>query len=351
MAVNKELVGLATTIGVAITTIFLLILFNDKSGSTANFIHRGPSPEARAVEDALVSLGGMPMFVCDNYKMAVGDMLEASQVRRLCRDGVAVLDGPISECLCGMGAPETSALEDQDVLTALEDLGFDFETREEPGIGNVTMRVPGAFNLTLCRDRLCPDNSCPDLQALQAHLCDKDGDPRYGSNTAECVCLNAPPPPPTMCSPGETLPVIRNETMAGVLRVTQSNSSITVNVTLNNICFQQPRVYIGAVRSIVNPPYPFLPGSFPTESWEQEISVEADGEGPARFGLVGHGFPPEWNHPDAPTFECGHRLYLRWAALSKPALPSGECPSVMHSEGWVPAVSDPMAFTYTFCCV
>lgn len=348
MSSRAVLGALGGVVGAALLTTFILIQFTGGRGRP--FVHGGPTPEARAVEDALVALGGSPTFDCGAYKTALGDALEASQVRRLCRGGVPVLTGPLSACVCGAGTPETTAAEDQEVLTALEDLGFELVTHEQPGAGNVTTRGPAPFNATVCRTRLCPDDSCPDLLALQSHLCDKDGDPRYASGTAACVCLDAPPPPPAMCSPGETLPLVWNGTLAGVLTVSQSNVSVTLNATLDSLCFQEPRLYIGAVRSIMNPPYPHLPGAFPTGSWEQEISVEADGVGPARFGLVGHGFPPEWNHPGAPTFECGHNLYLRWAALAKPVLPNGHCPSNIHAQGWLPAASDPMAFTYSFCC-
>lgn len=351
MSDNKVVVPLIIVVVIATILTFGLIFITEDSHGQA-FVHRGPSPEARAVTRALRTLGSGGMtFDCPAYKAALGDMLEENQVHRLCRDGAAVLEGEISECVCDTPAPESSGPEDPDVLVALEDLGFDLIKREEPGIGNVTMRAPGPFNATLCRMRLCDGDMCPDLLALQGRLCDKDGEPRYTSNTAECVCLNDPVQPPVMCSPGETLPVVRNGTLVGTLTITQTNASITVNVTTENLCFQEPRVYIGAVESIMSPPFPHLPGAFPTSTWEQEITVEADGEGPARFGLPGGVFPPEWNHPDAPTFECGHILYLRWAALSKPALPNGHCPSNMDAHGWVPAASDPMAFSYRFCCV
>lgn len=316
------------------------------------FVHPGPSPEARAVTRALRSLGeGGMAFDCAAYKMALGDMLEKNQMHRLCRDGEAVLQGAISECICGSAPAETTVPEDEDVLIALEDLGYDLIKREEPGIGNVTIRAPGPFNVTQCRMRLCDGDSCLDLVALQERLCGKDGEPRYPSNTAECVCLNDPMPPPVMCSPGDTLPVVWNDTLVGILTITQTNASITINVTTEDLCFQEPRVYIGAVESVMSPPFPHLPGAFPTSTWEQEITVEADGVGPARFGLPGIGFPPEWNHPGAPTFECCHILYLRWAALAKPAHSNGHCPSNMDAHGWLPAASDPMAFEYRFCCV
>lgn len=350
MSGNGVAITLIVVSLVAVGLIFGLIFITENRHDP--FVHRGPSPEARATAAALRTLGGGGMsFNCPAYKAALGDMLEKNQMHRLCRDGEAVLEGVISQCICGSAPSETTGPEDQDVLVALEDLGYDLVKREEPGIGNVTIRAPGSFNVTQCRMRLCNDDSCPDLLALQLRLCGKDGEPRYPSNTAECVCLNDPVPPPVMCSPGATLPVVWNETLAGVLTLTQTNASVTINVTTEDLCFQEPRVYIGAVESIMSPPFPHLPGVYPTPTWEQEITVEADGVGPARFGLPGVGFPPEWNHPGAPTLECGHILYLRWAALAKPALPNGHCPSNTDAHGWLPAASDPMAFDYRFCCV
>ena len=338
--------------GVVVASVLITIFVVDMSSSHPHpFVHTGPSPEERSVQSALVTLGGSPTsFDCAAYRTALGDELEAKQEARLCDEGASILEGPISTCICGAGPPEVTDEEDPLVYTALEDLGYECETKMVPGVGNVTERV-GAFNATACRARLCEDDSCNDLVALQARLCDKSGDPRYSSNVAECVCLNAPPPPPIMCSPGQTLPVVWNETLSGLLTLTQTNMSLTINVTTEDLCFQQPRVYIGATRAPRTPQFPHLPGQFPTDSWEQEIGV-VGGDGPVQFSLADlNQFPPAWNHPGAPTFECGHELYLEWAALAAPRLENGHCPSVMHTEGWLPVSSDPAAFTYTFCCV
>lgn len=346
MAGNPAIILLVVAV---IAAIVLAVVITDiTTHKSGGFVHKGPSPEARAVHTALVELGGPATFNCNIFKLQLGDMLEEKQVARLCRDGNAILDGPISECLCGSMTPEVESEEDPLVLVALEDLGYQCDVVEVEGQGNVTVRT-GEFDVTMCRMRLCDGNSCPDLLALQDHLCDKDGDPRYTSNTAECVCLEAPVSPPPPCSPGLVLPVVWNETLAGTLTISQTNASITVNVTTPDLCFQQPRVYIGAVRAPAHPQFPRLPGNFPTETWEQEIGVSMSG--PARFSLADLDmFPPEWNHPGAPTFECGHDLYLQWAALASQRLPNGLCPSPMHPSGWVPAASDPAAFTYAFCC-
>lgn len=336
--------------GVLLAIIFVTFVVVDMTSTEPRPVTRtNPTPEARAVRASLVSLGGSPTsFDCNNYRMQLGDELEAKQLARLCRDGGPILDGVISSCLCTGSAPEVASEEDPLLLDSLEDLGYECQTSVVQGV-NVTERV-GDFNATVCRTRLCADDSCPDLLALQSNLCGKQGQPRYPSATAECVCLNAPPPPPTMCSPGQTLPVTWNETLAGLLTITQTNASLTVNVTTEELCFQQPRVYIGATPAPRHPQFPVLPGMFPTFTWEQEIGVSS--EGPARFSLADlNVFSPEWNHPDAPTFECGHELYLEWAALATPRLESGHCPSMGQAASWIPASSDPVAFTYTFCCV
>ena len=318
----------------------------DKRHHPRGFVHPGPSPEARAVKDALDAAGGGPgAFTCMTYDAAVGEEVKDAQECRLCIDGEPRLDGEISACFCGAGDAEVAEPEDALLLTALEDLGYELE---KDG-GRVLRR--GDFDAEQCHEAICDGMPpCAALNELQARLCDGDGEPRYESATAECVCFNDPMPPPPACVPDLVVPLRANGTVVGTLEVNQQEEELELATNLPGLCLQEPHVYIGATRASPFQQYPDLPGTYPTRNWDLDILLEADGEGPARFQIEATGeYPPEWNHPDAPTFECGHVLYLQWRALVAPQGAGGVCPARTAST-WVLASSAPREFTYRYCC-
>lgn len=343
----------AVAIAVIAALVVSAIVLGDKRhhGRRDPFVHALPTPEARAVRDAFFAAGGGPAFTCITYDAAVGDEVSDAQARRLCIDGRPRLDGEISECFCGAAAPETDDPEDPLLLLALEDLGYDVRIEEVEDVGNVTVR-DGAFNVTQCHLAICDGPPpCPVLDELQARVCDKDGEPRFDSDAAACVCLNDPMPAPVPCVPDEDIPIEVNSTVVGTLELDQDDETLTLGTVLPGRCVRELEVYIGATTSAGDAQaFPALPGPFPTDDWELEIAVEADGEGPARFRITETGeYPPEWNHPGAPTFECGHVLYLEWRALVAPKRIDGTCPDA-GAAAWREASSVPAEFEYRFCC-
>jgi len=318
------------------------IVGRDDGDSPNVFRFTGPSPEARATHDALVSVGGSPSFDCSTYLAGLGDDLEEQQKNRLCIGSEAKLAGPISECICGSAAVETQGPEDSLVLTALEDLGFGQEEKMVAGVGNVTMRT-GMFNATMCRMRL---GSGADVDALQNNICSKTGKPRYSSRTAECVCLDMPVSPPGMCTPGASVPVIANGTQVGDLSISQSNSSVVLNFTSPGYCQGHPSVYIGATRSNRDHLTPMVPLPASPNTWELEINIVGGEDAPVQFSYqFGFGtlFPPEWNHPNAPTFHCGDDIYVDFKTHVREQV-SGVCSGEMIE-------TDVVLPVYPFCCI
>lgn len=351
----------------------------------------GPEPIARATHDAFVEMGMMEspgarnllqegsVFNCAVYKRELCEGADTcdlliEQQYSLCtfEEDEAMLQGPISQCVCSSADGDAIDPEDQAVLDAVAELGYEHEEVDEEG--NALESAPGSrallgrrrrrrsrkpWSVPRCRARMCRGGGrdCLIAKILRKVFCRSDGQPKNpNSQLALAICDKPPEPPATLCEPGATFPLVFHGGVnreyydnddddyygsnsgyegdqVGNLQITQGASQVNLHLTSDDVCFKKVKVYAGTTRPGTRPAEysPVLPGTFPTTDYSLEIDVTR-GSGPATFSYGGF-FPFHWNHPHSTGFDCEDNIYLLVWAKVQAKNADGSCPA-LGSRGW-----------------
>lgn len=365
---------------------------NTNTTNTNTTMPEGPEPMARLVEDLFVQMGmtegsgsrrllqdGDTAFSCAVYVAELCEGADSCDLLTEQQYSLCSLDtddplrqGAVSQCVCGDGEPAALEPEDQAVLDAVVELGYDHEEIDE--FGNVIeqesagtrsllgrsrrRRAPQPWSVPRCRSRMCRDGGrdCRIARLLRKVFCESDGTPRNpNSQLAVAICDKPPEPPATPCEPGAVFPVVyhggRNRQyyddddddsvnwdgfdgpQVGTLEITQGASSINLHLAGDDVCFSKVKIFAGTSRPGTRPAQysPVVPGAFPTDDFSAVINVNP-GSGPETIGMNGQ-YPWQWNHPHSPAFDCEDKIKLLVWAKTQAKNADGSCPAP-NGPGW-----------------